>query len=99
MVSDKLLNPGQVGRELAPMFGKAVGSWTITRWVVEGVALRDGGRLKLKAIRLPAGYRISMADVESFIAELTRDRTGERPALDAKGRAARADAELEQSGW
>jgi hypothetical protein len=47
------------------------------RWIVEGVRLRGGGRLRLPAVRYPSGWRIAEEDFEAFIARLTADRTGE----------------------
>jgi hypothetical protein len=49
---------------------------TIVRWIVDGVRLRDGHRLKLPALRYPGGWRIAEDDFEQFIATLTSDRTG-----------------------
>jgi hypothetical protein len=76
-VSSRLLSPSQIAR-LCPEnhAGKSVSPTTVTRWVVEGVVLLSGGRLKLPATRYPAGWRIAEDDFRQFIAKLTADRTG-----------------------
>jgi hypothetical protein len=71
-----------------------------TRWIVAGVMLRDGRRLKLKAIRLPGGYRTTEAWLDEFIGALTADRTGAPvPAELVEERAERSIASLEAQGW
>jgi hypothetical protein len=71
-----------------------------TRWITDGVALRDGQRLKLKAIRLPGGYRTTEQWLDEFVAALTRDRTGASvPAELAEKRARRAELALAADGW
>jgi hypothetical protein len=47
------------------------------RWIVEGVRLRGGGRLKLPAVRYPGGWRIAEDDFAAFITKLTADHAGE----------------------
>jgi hypothetical protein len=47
------------------------------RWIVEGVRLRGGGRLKLRATRYPSGWKIAEDDFDAFISKLTADRAGE----------------------
>lgn len=68
----------EVGRRL-PSFrnNKPVHPATITRWILEGVRLQDGSRLKLAAKRLPGGWVVSDEAVAEFIDRLTRDRAGE----------------------
>jgi hypothetical protein len=69
------LSPRQIGR-LCPKEqpGASVSPQTVVRWIVEGVRLRGGGRLRLPAIRYPSGWKIDQADFETFIADLTADR-------------------------
>ena len=69
------LSPTQIGRlcpENRP--GVPVSPTSIVRWIVEGVRLRGGGRLKLPATRYPGGWRIAEDDFAEFIAKLTADR-------------------------
>jgi hypothetical protein len=76
--SSRLLSPAQIGRlcpENRP--GSPVSPTSVVRWIVEGVRLRAGGRLKLPAVRYPGGWRIAEDDFAAFIARLTADRSGE----------------------
>jgi len=72
----------------------------VTRWIEDGVRLRRGGRLKLRAERYPQGWRTTERWLGEFIEALTRDRTEQGHASDeSKLRAARAGAVLAASGW
>jgi len=72
----------------------------VTRWIITGAALRDGSRLKLKAIRLPGGFRTTQQWVDEFIETLTRDRTGaSMPSEVVEERARRAEMALAADGW
>jgi hypothetical protein len=71
-----------------------------TRWIVSGAALRDGTRLKLKAIRLPGGFRTTRQWLDEFIEALTRDRTGApAPSELVEARAERSMMSLQAQGW
>lgn len=76
---------------------------SITRHIRNGVLLRDGSRLRLRATVTPGGYRITDADVDAFYEALTADRLGESaPAscADSPNKSHRAAAAaLEASGW
>jgi len=72
----------------------------ITRDIEEGVKLRNGGRLRLRAERHPYGWRTTEQWLAEFIEALTNDRAGQRAPSDAsKERAAQAEAVLAASGW
>jgi hypothetical protein len=77
-----------------------VSTATLKRWALKGAALSDGSRLKLRAIRLPSGFRFTEAWVEEFVSVLTKDRLGQpaESAVDVE-RADRADRVLQASGW
>ena len=87
----RLLTPAQIGR-LCPQNrpGVSVSPTSVVRWIVEGVRLRGGGRLKLPAVRYPSGWRISEDDFEQFIARLTTDRTEEAASPVTEARAERS---------
>jgi hypothetical protein len=71
----------------------------VTRWIVAGTPLRDGTRLKLKAIRLPGGFRTTQAWLDEFIDILTRDWTGAAmPPEVGEESARRPNAELAANG-
>ncbi len=77
-----------------------VSARSIKRWGLDGVALRTGGRVKLRLIRMPSGFRTTEAWLSEFIDALTRDRTGQNTAPAAvEERATRADRVLAASGW
>lgn len=79
---------------------KSVSPSAVTRWILTGAALRDGARLKLKAIRLPGGFRTSEQWLDEFVEALTRDRTGaSMPAEVVEARARRSEMALAADGW
>jgi hypothetical protein len=72
---------------------------SITRWIEQGTALRRGGRLKLRAVRYPAGWRTCEAWLADFLAALTADRAESASAKAVDDGARRANATLAASGW
>jgi hypothetical protein len=96
----RLFTPAQIGRQCPENRpGVSVSPTTVTRWVVVGVRLRDGSRLKLPAVRYPGGWRIAEDDFEQFIARLTADRTGDLASPITANRAERSIASLTGEGW
>jgi hypothetical protein len=80
--------------------GQGVSPSAVTRWILTGAARRDGTRLKLKAIRLPGGFRTTQQWIDEFIEILTRDRTGASMPAEVIGeRARRAEMALGADGW
>jgi hypothetical protein len=72
----------------------------IKDWIVSGVKLKNGARLKLRAFRLPRGFRTTREWIAEFVQALTDDRTGQGTVPAAvEERAARADQVLAASGW
>jgi hypothetical protein len=59
--------------------GRPVHVATVTRWIVDGVLLRDGTRLHLRGTRLPGRWVVEPAALEEFLAALTADRAGRSP--------------------
>jgi hypothetical protein len=96
----RLLTPAQIGR-LCPQNreGVSVSPTSVVRWIMDGVRLRAGGRLKLPAVRYPAGWRVAEDDFEQFIARLTADRTGEMASPITEARAEQSIARLAAQGW
>jgi hypothetical protein len=80
---------------------------TLTRWVLVGVKLSVGRRLKLRAVRFPGGWRTTDAWVEEFLSAITADRMGDDATLPetirtpAKRRRelARVDRDLSKAGF
>jgi hypothetical protein len=71
------LTVGQVARLFPPTRnGRPVHKATVTRWILDGVGLRDGSRLRLRADRAPGGWLVEPAAVKEFLAALTADRLG-----------------------
>ena len=88
------LSVSEVGRR------KGVSPSAVTRWILTGAALRNGSRLKLKAIRLPGGFRTTQPWLDEFVETLTRDRTGaSMPSEVVEERARRAEMALAADGW
>jgi hypothetical protein len=48
----------------------------LTRWITKGTRLRDGCRLRLRALRTPGGWRVAEDSLHEFYGALTRDRLG-----------------------
>jgi hypothetical protein len=49
---------------------------TLVRWITKGTRLRDGSRLRLRALRTPGGWRVAEDSLYEFYDALTRDRLG-----------------------
>ena len=52
----------------------------VVRWMTKGTLLRDGTRLRLQCVRLPGSFRTSKAWLDSFLAAIAHDRTGNAKA-------------------
>jgi hypothetical protein len=68
---------------------------TVVRWMLYGVPLSDGSRLKLDAVRLPSGWVTSDDAIREFVERITLDRSGGAVAVSTSMPAARRRA-LEQ---
>jgi hypothetical protein len=67
----------QVARRFPPSRGgRPVHVATVTRWIIQGARLRDGTRLRLRAVRLPGRWVVEPEAVDEFLATLTADRSG-----------------------
>jgi hypothetical protein len=58
-----------------------------TRWIVKGVALKSGERVRLEAVRLPGAWRVRRESLGAFLETLTADRASldtEAPANRSK---------------
>jgi hypothetical protein len=94
IAAQELLSVSKAGR-LAGVSPSAA-----TRWIVGGAALRNGTRLRLKAIRLPGGFRTTRQWLDEFIEALTRDRTAaSSPSALVEERAEQSIANLKGEGW
>jgi hypothetical protein len=100
------LTVAEVARSIPSCRGaESVHPATVTRWIMRGVALRNGGRLRLAATRTPGAWLVSDEALEHFLAALTADRTGEPvpapPSATAARRRelARVEAELDAAGF
>jgi hypothetical protein len=69
------LNLSQIARRFPPNKGdKPVHTATLTRWILKGTALSDGSRVKLRAVRFPAGWRTTDEWVDEFHEAITANR-------------------------
>jgi hypothetical protein len=88
----------QIARRFPPgKQDKPVHPATLTKWIRQGIALSDGSKLRLRAVRFPAGWRTRTEWVDEFLEAITADRIG-APAHDP-AHARRADAALAATGW
>jgi hypothetical protein len=77
----------------------------VTRWIMRGIVLHDGSRLRLAATRTPGGWLVADEDLDHFLARLTADRMGEpapaEPSATAtrKRELARVAVELDAAGF
>jgi hypothetical protein len=77
---------------------------TVIRWILNGVQIRGGGRLRLEALKTPGGWLVSDAAVDEFLAKLTAARMGEPAPASPSATAAeereraRVSAELDHAG-
>jgi hypothetical protein len=76
---------------------------TLTRWILRGLPDGKGGRVKLRAVRLPGGWATTQEWIERFLEALTDCRTepaGAAPRTPNQRRKAaeRAGRELDQLG-
>ena len=96
----QLLTPAQVGHRCPPNRpGVTVGPTTVSRWITSGVRLRDGSRLRLRAIRFPGGWRIAEDDFEKPVARLTTDPNGSASSPTTEAPRERFTAKLAAEGW
>jgi hypothetical protein len=69
-------NLSQISRRFPPNKGdKPFHPATLTRWILQGIPLGDGSRVRLRAIRFPAGWRTTDEWVDDFLDALTAART------------------------
>jgi len=87
---------------------KRVHTATITRWILEGVTLSDGSKVKLRAVRFPAGWRTTDEWVDEFLEAITANRfdgklvtsrNSIRTPAERRRSHARAKKELKGSGF
>jgi hypothetical protein len=98
----------QIAGRVAPNKGsKPVHVATLTRWILEGCRAKDGSRIRLRAVRFPAGWRTTDEWFAEFVDAITRDHTGEpevRPqtiqtSAQRRRELERVDRELARSGF
>jgi hypothetical protein len=58
--------------------GKPIRHATLRNWIIRGVALRGGGRIRLRATRFPSGWRSTDAWFAEFLQAIDAAATGER---------------------
>jgi len=87
---------------------KSVHPATITRWILEGCPLADGSKVKLRAVRFPAGWRTTDEWVSEFLETITANRfagklvtsrNSIRTPAERRRSHARAKKELKTSGF
>jgi hypothetical protein len=61
--------------------GRPVHPATLSRWIMKGVPLQSGARLKLSARRFPGGWATTREALNEFIDGLTADRQGDPVAV------------------
>jgi len=102
--SEQLLSLPQAARRFPPYrLDAPVNPSTVWRWILQGVRLPDGSRVKLEAIRLAGRWLTSVEAIERFIAAQTpalHSDSAPRPRTTTQRQraAARAGKKLEAMG-
>ena len=73
---DTLLPLNRIKTRASGRDGESPHISTMIRWATRGARLRDGSRMRLRAIKTPGGWRSCAAWVDEFFDALTRDRLG-----------------------
>jgi hypothetical protein len=102
----KLRPFAEIAQSLPPSrAGRPVHTSTIARWRSPGVRCRDGSRITLRAVRLPACWATTIEAVQEFFAAVTAEKSGQAappPAIRAPARRRReierANRELDDLG-
>jgi hypothetical protein len=92
------LAPAQAARFI-PNSGRELSPEAVVRWITKGAKARNGGRIKLQAIRSPKNWLTTRPWISDFLTALTQDRTGVKPAHLAEERAEAARARLAAKGF
>jgi hypothetical protein len=85
----KILGPGRNGRPVHPS--------TLIRWAVDGIPLSTGQRAKLRALKVPGGWRTAQEWVVEFLEVVTADRLAQGTAGAAATSALRSPAAAHRS--
>ena len=96
---EKLVSVSQIAKQVPGSRGsESQHPATITRWIVKGIKLRDGSRLRLKADRYGSRWMIKPSDFAQFLRDTTEsflpsDAASPAPRSPAKVRRAAEQAE------
>jgi hypothetical protein len=95
------LTPGAAAQRVASNRAgrRHVSPQAIVRWATLGTKLRNGERLKLKAVRSPGGWLTREDWLQEFLDTLTADRSGLTAPPCAPARAAAAKERLKTKGF
>jgi hypothetical protein len=75
--TEKLLNISQAAKRFPPYrAGRPVHAATVTRWILSGIRGPGGQRIRLEAVRRPAGWLTSVEAIERFLLALTPELDG-----------------------
>jgi Protein of unknown function (DUF1580) len=80
LFAGQYLSFAQVAAALPPGTRGRIHPATIFRWVMRGVRLRDGSRLKLRATRIGGRSVVAVEDIKEFIARQQPDAHETAPA-------------------
>jgi hypothetical protein len=70
--TETLLNISQAAKRFPPYrAGRPVHGATVTRWILSGIRGPGGQRIRLEAVRRPAGWLTSVEAIERFLLALT----------------------------
>jgi hypothetical protein len=92
------LSPSQATK-IIPNDGRQPSPAAVVRWITQGAKSRNGGRIKLQAIRTPKGWLTTSAWISDFLTAVTQDKTGAKPVHLAHERAEAARARLAAKGF
>jgi hypothetical protein len=78
VLSERRMGLAEAARTLPPLrSGRPVAPATLTRWILNGVTMPDGSRLRLEAIRCGQTWLTSYEALERFLRRQTAAALGE----------------------
>lgn len=101
MNAPSYIGPAAAGRLFPSRDGRGLSPAAVMRSILHGTkSVRPGGeRIKLRAVRTPAGWLTRAEWIEEYVEALTADRVGAPHKASVEQRGLRARALLRARGW
>ncbi|OJW19515.1 MAG: hypothetical protein BGO49_09360 [Planctomycetales bacterium 71-10] len=101
MSEPSYIGPAAAGKLFPSADGRGLSPQSVMRSILNGTkSVRpEAGRIKLRAVRTPAGWLTTPEWVSEYLEALTADRVGAPPKASVEERGLRARALLRAKGW